>query len=62
MRREVSRWASDADWNAYRDEITHLYIHEKKTLAVVMSTMEEEHGFLATYVTRSIPPLQRSIH
>ncbi|KAG9254693.1 Clr5 domain-containing protein [Emericellopsis atlantica] len=35
-------------WNQYKDDITHLYIHERRTLKEVREIMSQKHGFNAS--------------
>lgn len=41
-------YAGPADWDAQRETITRLYLHEKRSLQEVMELMALEHNFLAT--------------
>ncbi len=41
-------YAAPADWDAQRETITRLYLHEKRSLQEVMELMALEHNFLAT--------------
>jgi hypothetical protein len=36
-------------WEGFRDQITQLYSVENKSLDEVMTLVEREHGFVATY-------------
>jgi hypothetical protein len=44
--------AKQLDWNRHRDELKQLYVHEEKTLAEVMETMETKYRFVARSVCR----------
>jgi hypothetical protein len=37
-------------WETYRERITHLYSEENKSLDEVIIAMQNEYGFIATYV------------
>lgn len=41
-------YASSEDWDAHRDTITRLYLHEKRSLQEVMEHMALNHFFFAT--------------
>ncbi len=41
-------YAGPADWDAQRETITRLYMHERRSLQEVMELMALEHDFLAT--------------
>jgi len=41
-------YAGPADWEAQRETITRLYLHEKRSLQEVMELMALEHSFFAT--------------
>jgi hypothetical protein len=46
------------DWAKHTDEILHLFISQNKTLAQVISYMEERHNFKATYYPYCNPSRQ----
>lgn len=41
-------YAGPADWEAQRETITRLYLHEKRSLQEVMELMALDHCFFAT--------------
>ena len=41
-------YAGPEDWDAQRETITRLYLHERRSLQEVMELMALEHNFLAT--------------
>ena len=41
-------YAGPADWDAQREIITRLYLHERRSLQEVMELMALDHNFLAT--------------
>jgi hypothetical protein len=44
-------YASPEDWEAHRDTITRLYLHEKRSLQEVMEHMALNYFFFATCVS-----------
>jgi len=46
-------YAGPADWEAQRETITRLYLHEKRSLQEVMELMALDHCFFATCDPRS---------
>lgn len=41
-------YASAEDWDAQRETISRLYLHEKRSLQEVMEYMAQNHAFFAT--------------
>ena len=44
----MKTWATEEDWARHRRTISDLYTRDNETLAEVMATMGERHGFYAT--------------
>lgn len=51
-------WASPWDFDAHRDVITRLYIHEAKSLNQVAAIMAQDYNFRATSVRPYLQPCQ----
>ena len=55
----LARRIAYEQWDFHKPRIQALYLTEDKTLTELATTMEEEYGFKATFVT--YPPLSSGI-
>lgn len=61
IRKPKAPTQSESVWESNRAHINALYIVQRKTLAEVMTRMEEQYGFYASYVYRISSPCCRAV-